>query len=358
MIPFNIPIARNPLKTREDVQEAVRQLTDPIKPYYSEGMGRLRLGVTSTVYGEARCEMEAYARMYWGLMPLAAGGGNSDLFEICREGLLKGTNPRHPEYWGELVDVDQLAVEMPPIALAMALAPEIFWDPFSQRQKEQIWTWLDKINHYKMSDCNWLGFPVLVNVSMKMVGMPWNEEVTEAALNRLDEFYQDDGWYWDGASLRGDYYVPFAMHFYTLIYAKLMGDEDPERARRYRERSRIFARDFLCWFTKEGSALPYGRSLTYRFAQGAFWGALAFADVEALPWGEIKGLYLRHLRHWFSQPIFSTDGLLTIGYGYPNLIMSEFYNGPGSPYWAMKAFLPLCLPDDHPLWTAEELPYP
>jgi hypothetical protein len=46
--------------------------------------------------------------------------------------------------------------------------------------------------------------------------------------------------------------------------------------------------------------------------------------------------------------------VLSVGYGYPNLFMSESYNSAGSPYWALKAFLPLALPADHPFWTAEE----
>lgn len=45
---------------------------------------------------------------------------------------------------------------------------------------------------------------------------------------------------------------------------------------------------------------------------------------------------------------------MTIGWGYPNLLMSEGYNGPGSPYWALNAFLPLALPQDHPFWATEE----
>jgi hypothetical protein len=45
-----------------------------------------------------------------------------------------------------------------------------------------------------------------------------------------------------------------------------------------------------------------------------------------------------------------------VGYGYPNLLMSESYNSAGSPYWAFKAFLPLALPDTHPFWMAEEEP--
>src|SRR5699024_2206015 len=72
----------------------------------------------------------------------------------------------------------------------------------------------------------------------------------------------------------------------------------------------------------------------------------------------VKGIILRHLRWWMKQPIFSSDGLLTIGYGYPNLIMAEGYNGPCSPYWAMKAFLPLAIPEEHAFWQAKEQPLP
>jgi hypothetical protein len=38
--------------------------------------------------------------------------------------------------------------------------------------------------------------------------------------------------------------------------------------------------------------------------------------------------------------------------------MAEQYNSPGSPYWALKFFLPLALPESHPFWRADELPLP
>jgi hypothetical protein len=58
------------------------------------------------------------------------------------------------------------------------------------------------------------------------------------------------------------------------------------------------------------------------------------------------------------NPIFDRDGVLTIGYHYPNLNMAENYNAPGSPYWALKPFILLALPDDHPFWAAPALPMP
>ena len=144
------------------------------------------------------------------------------------------------------------------------------------------------------------------------------------------------------------------MQFYGLLYSVLMEQEDPERAKIYKERAVLFAKDFIQWFSHNGAGLPFGRSLTYRFAMGAFWGGLAYANIEAVPWGVIKGLMLRHLRWWMQQEIFNQDGTLTIGFTYPNLKMAEFYNSAGAVYWAFKGLFPLALPDDHPFWTVDE----
>ena len=72
----------------------------------------------------------------------------------------------------------------------------------------------------------------------------------------------------------------------------------------------------------------------------------------------MKHLLLGNMRKWFSKPIFTRDGVLTIGYGYPQQYMAEQYNAPGSPYWGLKVFLLLALPDDHPFWSAEDAPLP
>ena len=91
---------------------------------------------------------------------------------------------------------------------------------------------------------------------------------------------------------------------------------------------------------------------------GRLLGALAFADEEALPWPVIKGHYLRHLRWWAQRPIADRDGILSVGYGYANWRVGEDYISAGSPYWALKAFLPLALPQTHPFWACEEGPAP
>src|SRR5699024_8236155 len=103
---------------------------------------------------------------------------------------------------------------------------------------------------------------------------------------------------------------------------------------------------------------PFGRSLTYRFSQVSFFSACLLCQIEPLPVPVMKGLIVRHMKYWLSLPIFDRDDILTIGYGYPNLMISEKYNGLGSAYWSMKFFAFLALPDEHPFWSAESEAYP
>lgn len=353
------PVSVNPLRTKADLQLALEQLCTPLVPFYSEGKARLQLGVSGTSYSEAKAGMEGFSRVLWGLVPLAAGGGDNDgMWKIVQEGIVNGTDPAHPEYWGEVGNYDQLLVEMAALGFALAIAPEKVWEPLDEGQRIRLFDWLNQINSRELYDCNWLFFQVLVSLGFRRVGMPYDEARMEKHLARIEEFYLGNGWYADGIQAHCDYYGPFAIHYYSLLYAKLMEQEDPRRCALFKERAALFAKEFVYWFGEEGDALPYGRSLAYRFSQGAFWGALVFAGVEPFEPGVLKGLLLRHLRWWFKQPIFLSDGTLSIGYRYPNLVMSENYNSPGSPYWSFKSFLPLAFAADSSFWTSEELPLP
>jgi hypothetical protein len=348
------PLYGNPLATRADLQRAVRDLTAPLRPHLSDGKARLRLGVGGVHYGSAAAEMESLIRPLWGLAPLAAGGGAAEALSLYPAALANGTDPEHPEYWGDVAQHDQRMVEMAGIALALILKPDTFWTPLPADAKARAANWLRMINAYPPADNNWLFFRILTNLALRQVGEDWSEELVRAALDRIETFHVGDGYYRDGTWYQHDYYTPMGMHFYGLMLAKVAPDLFPEHAARFRERARSFARDFQHWFADDGAAIPFGRSMTYRFAQSAFWAACAFAGEEVLPWGRIKGLLLRNLRWWATQPITDRDGVLSIGYAYPNLFVSESYNAPGSPYWALKSFLVLALAEDHPFWQAEE----
>ena len=351
------PLNANDLLTRDDVAKAVLDLFKPLIPYFSDGGARVRLSATGAHFDRAAADLEGFARPLWGIVPMAAGGYSFPFWNLYRRGLANGTDPSHPEYWGVISDRDQRQVELAAIGFAIAMVPEHIWEPLTDEQKRTVSAYLLAARNKQFIDNNWKFFRVLIDLGLTRASIPFDRSETERYLDEIEAFRLGEGWYRDGPVKRVDHYIPFAMHFYALIYSVLAKD-DMKRGDAYRERAKAFAPDIRHWFGPDGAALAFGRSQAYRFAAGGFWGALAFAGLEALPWPEIKGYYMRHIRWWSQLPIAERDGVLSIGYGYPNLLMSESYNSAGSPYWALKFFLALALPADHPFWTAEEAPAP
>ena len=350
--PFN-PMAGNPLLDRDDVARAMEDLYAPLKAAMGSDGASLKVDGSGVLFQDRVVGLEAFARPLWGLTALSAGGGAVDWTAI-RQGLVNGVDPAHPAYWGGVSASDQRLVELAAIGFALALATDQIWTPLSPEARTLVGDYLLAARQVAYQDNNWKFFRVLLDLGLAAAGLGEDPD-TETYLSAIDAMHIDGGWYRDGAKPQVDWYVAFGFQFYSLIYLAL-AKGDPERKARFEQRARAIAGDLAWWFADDGAALPFGRSLTYRFACAGFWGALAFAGVEALPWGVIKGYYLRHLRWWSQQPITRRDGLLSLGYAYPNADLAEAYSSQASPYWAFKAFLPLALPAEHPFWSAEETP--
>ncbi|ETN42005.1 uncharacterized protein HMPREF1541_03944 [Cyphellophora europaea CBS 101466] len=358
-------LSTHALTTRSDFAHACSSLLQPLLPFFSPGRTRVKLGATATRYDETGAQLEGFTRPLWGLASLLAGGFPFTDASFWLEGLRNGTNPAHPEFWGWPRDLDQRMVEMCPLGFALIVAPAQLWEPLTQSEKQNVQQWLGAINAREMPNTNWLWFRVFANLAMKKNGALYDAQKLKADMDHLDGFYRGEGWSNDGPEgyTQMDYYSgSFAIQLLQLLYVKINGGEDQERAERYRDWARQYALAFVHYFDEEGRAITFGRSLTYRFAMAGFWSAVAFADLELpdpLNWGVVKGILLRNLRWWTRQlNILSPQGTLTIGYCYPNQFTSENYNSPGSPYWFMLSFAALACPESHPFWQAEEQPYP
>ena len=350
------------LNTRKDFEALMHKILQPLLPLYSPGGALLQLGDTGVTYPRRTIGMEGFSRPLWALAPYWLGGGQPGPFaEVYRRGLAAGTDPDGPEYWGSPGDYDQLFVEMAAIACAILEVPAVVWEPLAENEKQDLARWLNTINTHELPHCNWLFFRVLVDLALDSVGMPCDLPQMERDLDEIDSWYVGDGWYTDGTPSikpQRDYYIPWALQYYGVLYSVFAAKRAPARAERFRRRALEFGRQFAFWFDENGAALPYGRSLGYRFGQCAFYSACVFAGLEPLPLPVMKGIIVRNLQWWMEKPIFDRDGVLTIGYTYPQLYMSERYNAPGSPYWGMKSFVVLALPADHPFWSAEAAPLP
>ncbi len=334
-------------------QDLFAQLLHPLREdIFTTTTPGIHLGDSGAVYSTKRTEMEALIRPLWGLAPYWTARPDMRLEIRYIEKILQGTDPLDPAYWGDIENYDQYVVEMPAICLFLIMQ-QAFWERHTTAiQRQQVFTWLTQALTKRLPRNNWTFFKVWIRVTLLTYGFALDRTALEQEFALIDTMYEGDGWYHDGKSTQKDYYIAFSFHFYGLIYARLMAKEDPKRAAIFKERATLFAQDYRYYFDAQGHAIPFGRSLIYRFAQGAFFSALLYADLEAIPWGEMKWILSTHLMQWMSQPIFTKERRLSIGYHYENLVMAEGYNAPGSPYWSFKFFLLLALPEDHPFWQA------
>ncbi|KOS21304.1 hypothetical protein ESCO_006749 [Escovopsis weberi] len=347
------PFSQVDIRDKASVQELLRTLLDPLVPFFSPARARVRCpGGTATRFDQTASEVEGLCRPLWGLASLLAGNGEYAATELWIQGVKAGTDPEHPEYWGYPRDNDQRMVEMCPLGFTLAVAPQ-FWNAFNDRERSNIEAWLgNSINEKNMPNTNWLWFRVFANLGLKRNGAKYSQERLNSDIEHLNTFYRGDGWSNDGPEgiHQMDYYSSsFAIHFLQLLYAKLAGDEDPERAAEFKKRAQMAALDLVHYYDDEGRAITFGRSLVYRFAVVSFWGAMAYAGVELpapLTWGMVKGIVLRNLRWWQTQDeIWTSSGTLSLGYSYPSMY-----------YWSCLAFICLAVPDDHPFWTSGEEP--
>ncbi|KAF4983958.1 hypothetical protein FZEAL_750 [Fusarium zealandicum] len=363
----------NPFRERSDLVRATTALIEPLERYKSPAGARVKLyPSTAAAFDDVAAQLEGFARPLWVISAMVDGDASRGVSGVHPwiQGLRAGVDPDHSEYWGSLGSFDQRMVEMESIAFALLSAPEAILSSLDTDSKLNLTRWLQQINYFKMPQSNWRWFRVLVNLALfKVLGQSKSEarQIMDADFAILDEFYRGEGWSSDGRwgdeRKQADYYSgSFAIQFAQLLYIRF-AEGDEERVARYRHQATEFASRYWRYFDINGAAIPYGRSMIYRFACGAFWAAFALADIHPpapfLSLGAIKGMLLRHLRWWSKQPeIFNPDGTMNIGYTYPNMYMSEDYNSRQSVYWCLKSFIVLGLPNGHPFWACDEELHP
>lgn len=252
----------NPFRNRADLVRAAEVLVKPLQRYQSPGKALIKLATaTGAGFSETAAQLEGFSRPLW-IIPslLQQMSDDSDLhLTSWLEGLKTGTDPASPEYWGDIGDFDQRAVETESIAFALLVAPERFV-PSDPAERDRLAAWLRQINHVRLPENNWSWFRVFVSFAlMKALGVPMEEvrEVIERDLRLLDSFYVGDGWSTDGLwgdeRKQADYYSgSFALQFAQLLYVRLSDGYDNARAERYKNQAREFALGYWRYFDTNG----------------------------------------------------------------------------------------------------------
>ncbi len=358
--------------TRRDWERAYLLLMRPIVSHASPGRARIRLpGGRPSRNGPEIDSLEAFARSLWmsgpwlsthptGEAPIA--GRLTDIAAFYRQGLISGTDPRHPESWFPLLSTKQTLVEAAALAWNLWLARARLWDPLGSRERRSILAWFEEVSAIEPWDNNWRLFSVVLLTVSKFLGGRFDQAVIDAHLDRVESFYLGDGWYNDGPpnphNWQIDYYNAFVLHPYLLYWCWLDGDSQPARRERIFDRARQFQQSFVHWFGSDGSFPCFGRSTLYRMGVTHVFPWAVLAGACSLPLGQVRrlcGLTLR--RALETTGVLRADGQLTMGFAREYLPMIE-HSGPGSPYWGAKAFGVLAIPPQHSFWTTPEKPLP
>ena len=325
--------------SHEDYSHLLTELISPLQSYLTDEHPFVVLPQEyATNYSQKEARIESFSRLLLGLSLLDI---QEDLANLVLGKIQKGIFPASLDYWGEPRPGAQLNVELFPILFFCYRHQTRVTDSF----KEDIALYFGQINRIEIGKNNWLFFPILDNLLLNKIGLPYSEKKIVNCWHAVDQLYLSNGWYRDGSfSEQEDYYNAYAFHFYSLLYA-FLSPEDEERNTLILERANQFAESYIYFFTDSGEYVPFGRSLTYKCAPIAFWSMLSLFEQDEDRLGIIKGIINRNLRWWLSQEIFTSDHTLCNGFAYANPFMLEQYNGTGSPYWALKPFFLLLNPE-------------
>ena len=353
-------------ETKQSWRKAFISLWEPTLNKFSKGNARVQItGPQISANGKKSDGYESFARTFIGVafylhqkqesIVRLSNGEKIDIAEIYRKGIVNGTNPKHHEYWGKIKSKQRL-VENASIALGLLLTRQHILCRFSKEERHNLTKWFSTnvVKDFPMN--NWQWFKVFHYLLLEEIECGIDENDMKETLIRLEHPYQGNGWYSDGMSTlecHYDYYVPWAMHFYSLLFAYLAGNKYGKWKKRYIARAKKFMSDYQYFFTPGNPPPLYGRSQTYRFASLAPWGVSLLLNCCDVDYSWLKRSAVDTVNTFLERGATRSDGILTMGYYNEFTPILEKYNGPGSPYWAFKGFSLLLLPEKHPFWKVK-----
>lgn len=269
--------------------------------------------------------------------------------------IAKGTDPKDPDYWGDPIPKEQVGSVF---ALGVLLNPKLFWDPLSPEQKNNLLRFLQKQAFNQTYDGNHYYFHMVAVPLLEQHGLDSNREHLTRMYERLFGWYRGNGWFLDGNNRDFDYYNLWGFQLFNQVLFKYDRPWRDHFGERIKESTGRFLETYPYLFGRDGGPIPWGRSLTYRFAGNA---AVAWAVLNGnspLPPGEARRIVSGSLKYFWQHGALGEDNLLDIGFRGANASMAELYIFPGDPYWAVQGLACLLIPASDPFWTDEEMPMP
>ncbi len=337
----------------------LRGFVDNATPNYERvnypGAGSIRGFSVSGIEGFARTTPLFAAWIYSGRDPIYQSkylDKKVDLISIIKQGLLAGTNPNSPQYWGDFIKFDQKTVEAVDISRVLWLTKAQIWDTLNQKEKDQIANWLQKAMTAKVPGNNWLLFPVVIGVTLESLGYTPAIQYT-SFYEQFKLSYKGNGWFYDVPE-GIDYYNAWGMT-YDLFWINLIAPKfDTSFISKVIDESANLVTHLI---SPKGVPIM-GRSVCYRTAIPAPIMIANYRDPQKMNNG-VARRSLDVVWQYFIKNGALKNGRLTQGYLGDDLRLVDVYTGPGSCHWGTRSLVIAMLnPSDSHFWTDSESPLP
>ena len=211
------------------------------------------------------------SRPLWAVFSLVKGGMSpkDPRVSFYFDYIAKGLTPDDPDAFEDpTLETRQIVFEQVVYGYGLLCLGEDLLNCFTAEQQKRLVEWLNVANTVELPWGSWYLTRVLINCGLRKCGLTYDANRLAADAAAVENMYVGNGWYEDGTPFQLDSYVGSAFHLISLLLECYATSNPLEGCI---ERSKAFAKEYRYWFDAQGRALPFGRSLTYRFAQASFW---------------------------------------------------------------------------------------
>ena len=308
--------------------------------------------------------MEAFGRLIIGLTPwLSLPDDNTEEGEkrriLTKQLLLShahAVDPNSPDYlnWRK---ASQPLVDAAYIAQSFIQSPVVFWQPLDPITKQRYIEEFKLLRRINPPNNNWVLFAAMVETFLFSIGEEYKSETIDTAFQKVEQWYEGDGWYSDGPRFHFDYYNGYVMQPMLLDILQVLVEKGKVDQAKYDlalKRMQRYAEFLERFISPEGTYPVFGRSATYRI--GAFQPLVKLSWMDKLPDGisqpQVRCAMTAVMKRMFGQEgVFTKDGWLQLGFAGHQPNIADYYSNSGSMYLTSLGFLSLGLPADHLFWT-------
>lgn len=259
----------------------------------------------------------------------------------------------------------QTLLELASLCISMTAAPDVLWEPLSQKEKDDLAATLISYGEGPSIGSNWMFFNVFIQSFFKSKGYKIDEKKLVDFLTKLVDRYRGEGWYNDAPAY--DYYSMWAYQSYGPLWAEYYGKnfkpsaDSGLEADVYKkiydkiiQNEHDMVNNYPYMFARDGRMNMWGRSICYRFAAVTPFPLLEYANFDDVNYGWMRQIASASLLQFMQNPDFLENGVPTMGFYGPFAPAVQIYSCRGSVYWIGKAFLGLLLPENSKYWSATE----